>query len=617
MKEQEKSVSVNIEQTNHTEDNATYNVTLKVPISYGWVDSPFFISNNTLYSLKFNQIEDDQIVFNGKITLVTQALYRYFLSFKGNGQIFNVTKNGTKQSLAEDDYFKMSVNYQVPDWAKGKVMYHVFVDRFKKGRKEELSVLPRRNIHKSWEEEVQLGPDKDGIWNNDFYGGDLQGIISELDYIQSLGTTILYLSPIAYSQSTHRYDTSDYEEIDPYAGSKDDLKMLCQEAHKRGMKVILDGVFNHTGNDSKYFNEYQTFDSNGAYQNLNSPYLNFYQYQIENEKPVFDYWWGMKNLPVCNGDSLTWQQYITGENGIIDQWFQLGIDGLRLDVADELSDHYIELIRKAVHRNKKDGFILGEVWKNPMRMNRGYLSSGKGLDSIMNYNLDSSLIRYLRDNNSEDLKNKLEELIREYPDDALYSMMNFTSTQDITRGINIWDQEIFQQYGEWPWNLQNEDFDFIRNYKLGDKKEEAMNKYQAYLFSLIFLPGIFSIFYADEIGLEGVGNLNNRKPYPWGQITKEQEELRDYFRYLGQIRKQESFLEQATLIPHHIDQNSFSFERTNDQEGMFIAINRTNQPAPLTIPEEYQDTPKIYTLKKSNKNLLAPYGGIALKKSSK
>ncbi len=142
--------------------------------------------------------------------------------------------------------FKMSVNFKVPEWAKGRMMYHIFVDRFNRGSNEPMKEMPRRHIHKSWDEPIVVEGDEQGIWNNDFYGGDLKGITQKLDYIESLGVEILYLSPIVYSQSTHRYDASDYEVVDPYAGTMEDLKELCDEAHKRGMKVVLDAVFNHT-----------------------------------------------------------------------------------------------------------------------------------------------------------------------------------------------------------------------------------------------------------------------------------------------------------------------------------------------------------------------------------
>ena len=461
---------------------------------------------------------------------------------------------------------------------------------------------------------VIVGPDKDGIWNNDFFGGDLKGIIEKLDYIKSLGVSILYLSPVCYSQSTHRYDTGDYEMVDPYAGLNEDLKTLCDEAHKRGMKVILDGVFNHTGNDSIYFNEFNSFKSMGAYQSPDSPYLPFYRYHLDdNGIPEFEYWWGMNNLPVCNGNSKEWKEYITGVGGVIDKWFNLGIDGLRLDVADELTDEFIELIRVAVKRNKKDGFILGEVWKNPMRMGRSYIESGKGMDSVMNYNLISSLIKYFRYGNSQELISKLDELKSEYPDDTIYSAMNFTSTHDITRGINLWDLQIFDTYGEWPWNLQIDDQVVCKNYRIDESEYERIKEiYMAYVFCLAFMPGNLSIFYGDEAGLQGIGNLYNRRPFPW---NNEDDKLVHFFRFIGEIRKMEPFMESADFRILEVNSDIISFERIKNLEKMFVAINRSEEGKRIEIPEEYSNSKKVYKLKKSNSGFLAPKGGIAIKKT--
>lgn len=616
MKKEVKEIEFEIKETNKEEDGCTYTLSLTIPSSYGWLEDVYFIirenDENIMYPLTYEEEKSGKITFTSNIFLPTRALYNYFLSFKANNEIYNITKDHVRTDFDLSDAFKLSVNFDVPDWAKGKIMYHIFVDRFKKGRTAPLIEIPKRHIHTSWNEPVQLGPDQDGIWNNDFYGGDLQGIIDNLDYIKTLGVEILYLSPIVLSQSTHRYDSADFEQIDPYAGNKEDLKKLCDEAHKKGMKVILDAVFNHTGNDSKYFNEYNTFDTVGAYQSIDSPYLPFYDYEIIDGKPKFKYWWGQLNLPKCNSDGKPWREYITGKDGIIDQWFALGVDGLRLDVPDELADSMIEDIRVAVRRNKKDGLIIGEVWESPLRKGRNYISSGKGMDTVMNYNFTSSLIKYFRYGDVDELKGKLKEILYEYPDPTLFSAMLSTSTHDMTRAINLWDNDIFQENGEWPWNLKNEDLNFIRNYQLNDKYSEARDMYMAYVFALAGLPGTLSIFYGDEVGAQGIGNLNNRCPYPWGQ---EDRTIQTFFQQtIAPIRTTEKFLEQADTIPKEITPTHFAYERVKDDNQMLFLINRTKDYEPITIPEEYQSSKKVYTLKKSTTSLLTPYGGIAVKR---
>jgi len=492
--------------------------------------------------------------------------------------------------------------------------------RFYRGSNEPMNPMPRRTIHKSFDEPVVLGPNEEGIWNVDYYGGDLKGITDKLDYIKSLGVDIIFLSPIVYAQSNHRYDASDYEKVDPYAGSYEDLKVLCEEAHKKGIKVIVDGVFNHTGSDSKYFNKLKNQDwiseenDHGAYYDENSKYQPFYKKAINKDtgKLDFCYWWTFDTLPVCDSNGEEWTNFIAGPGGIIDIWFKCGIDGLRLDVADDLSDQFIEKIKRAVHRNKKDGFILGEVWENPMYMNRGYLESGKGLDSVMNYNLMKGLIKYFRYGDVDALKYKIREIQSSYPDDAINAAMNFTSTHDITRGINLWDKDIFDYYGKWPWNLIDEGYQFAEQYHLTKEQYEEYKKiYLAYVFCLNFMPGTLSIFYGDEIGMQGIGNLDNRKPFNWNQRD---EEIFAFFKRMGEIRKQNGFMHEAELRVRDININYLAFERLSKEAKAFIIVNRTPMEQKFSLPSEYSEYDEVYQHRDNEVGSLKPYGGMVLKK---
>ncbi|MBQ8471923.1 MAG: glycoside hydrolase family 13 protein [Bacilli bacterium] len=610
-------VSFKINEIEKLENGNNYQIIVEIPFEYGFVDNLDFIiekGNKTMvFPLKHLRNIDNKAYFETNVYLETSAIYHYYFKYKINNQIKYIKKeNLLKDLIKKDEMYKMSVNFETPNWAKGKVMYHIFVDRFNRSHDVKLFSMPRRTIYNSFSDEMKIGPDKNNIWNADFYGGNLKGIEEKLDYIKSLGVEIIYLSPIVYSQSNHRYDTSDYEQVDPYAGSNQDLKDLCDKAHEKGMKIVLDAVFNHTGNDSKYFNEYNTFNTIGAFQSDDSPYASFYKQQVSDNKTTFDYWWGMTNLPVCDANSNEWKNYILGVGGIIDQWFKLGIDGLRLDVADELTDEFIEGIRVAVKRNKEDGLILGEVWKNPMRMQRGYIDSGKCLDTVMNYSLIDALIRYFKYNDITKLANILKDIKREYPTDTINTLMNFTSTHDISRAINIFSAYDFNEFDEWAWNLKNNNLDYCQNYKLTKEQYEyGKNIYKAYVFTLTFLPGILSIFYGDEVGVEGIGNLANRKPYPW---NKQDMDLLNYFKYIGNIRKQEPFLQEADLNILDINQDYFMFERYNNNESTLVTINRTPDEKEFILPREYKGKSKTYTLNNSKSGYLSPYGGVAIKK---
>ena len=612
-----KNIIINVEPLKESDSENNYHVLIQIPTSVGWIEHMKFVvekgNERLLFPMKHLKNENNMVFFETNINLESRAIYHYCFSCLINNQFTYIKKdNIMNNSINRHEMWKMSVNFDVPEWAKGKVMYHIFVDRYRRGSKETMKVMPRRIIHNSWDEEMVIGPDKDGIWNNDFYGGDLKGIIDTLDYIKSLGVDIIYLSPIVWSQSNHRYDTSDYENVDPYAGCNDDLACLCKKAHSMGIKVILDAVFNHTGNDSKYFNEYGTFNTVGAFQSKDSPYINFYKTHSENGKTYFNHWWGMPNLPVCNGESIEWQNYILGEGGIIDKWFSLGIDGLRLDVADELTDDFIEKIRIAVKRNKEDGFILGEVWKNPMRMNRGYIETGKGMDSVMNYSLIDAMIRYFKYGDVNKISYVIKDILNEYPKDTINTLMNFTSTHDISRAINIFATNDFQEYGEWAWNLNNHDLNWCKNFKLtSEQYKYSRDIYEAYIFALTFMPGILSIFYGDEIGMEGIGNLANRKPFTWNHMDKK---LLYFFRKMGLIRQKEQFLTEADLNILDINKQFLMFERVFNDEKALIAVNRTNEDIDFTIPTQYENKEASYVLKKSRTGHLSPYGAFAIKK---
>ena len=595
-----------------------YLINVEVPLDRYWYDDMYIVieKGNEKIPVKLNHKEnrDGKIYFEGEVFLDTRAIYRYYFSYYKDGKLcFHKKKDIVKHNPIRDEMFKMSVNYDVPDWAKGKIMYHIFVDRFNRGSSEKMVPMDRRNIHEDWNESMQIGPDKDGIWNNDFYGGDLKGIIDKLDYIESLGVSILYLSPIVWSQSNHRYDTSDYEKVDPYAGVNEDLKLLCDEAHKRGMKVVLDAVFNHTGSDSKYFNKFGNFDEVGAYQSNDSKYSSFFRKHYHNGKEYFDYWWGFDNLPECNGNSFEWREYILGEGGVIDLWFSLGIDGLRLDVADELTDDFIEGIRTAVKRNKEDGFILGEVWKNPMRMGRGYIESGRGMDSVMNYPLVDALLRYFKYGDVHKLSYIINDMLNEYPEETIYALMNFTSTHDISRALNMLGCESeFSPYKEWYWDPVDNSHEHCKDYKMS--KEDlirAKEIYKAYISALAFLPGNLSIFYGDEAGIEGLGNLANRKTFPWGE---EDSDLVEFFTSIGKVRVNNKFLEQADLNVFKINRDYFMFERVSGEDKMLFAVNRTDNDVDFKVPDEYSDGEDVYVLKKSRKGHLGPYGSVAIKK---
>ena len=601
--------------------NNKFKITLEVPLADKWYDDVYFVCFNQkdtfTYKVNYKEKDDNTIYFETIAEIPDSALYNCYIRATVDGKPKFLNKNNNfSDGLDRKDFRKLSVNFKVSDDWKGQMIYHAFVDRFNKGREEELPEMPRRVIHKDLDEDVILGADsKYGLWNIDFYGGDLKGLTDKLDYIKGLGCSILYLSPIVKSQSNHRYDTGNYLEIDPYAGTMEDLKILCDEAHKRGMKVILDGVFNHTGNDSLYFNELGSYDSKGAYHNPDSEYSKFYQRRNVDGKTYYNYWWGFNNLPECDSNSYEWQQFICGEGGVIDKWFDCGIDGLRLDVADELTDYYIELIRQACERNKKDSFIYGEVWENPMRMGRSYIGSGKAMHSVMNYPWMDAFVRYYNYGDIHKLGEKIEDVLIEYPDDTIHSLMNSTSTHDFSRLITILGKpELFNYYSKWGWDLLNSDIDFIRQFKLTPEEyQRGKDKLLSYLVGIGNMPGNFTIFYGDEVGLEGLGNLQNRRYMPWDRVN-DQNEILQTVRNIGKIKGDNPELRCADFRLLDMDDRFILYERYKDQNGILVGVSRSDEGVNIRIPKAYENGEKVLTLKKSNGRVLNPYGGIIIKK---
>ena len=623
MKELE-DIKFNIKKVGKTAGGTKYHVDIEVPMSIGFIERMKWIveSDKVRHAFQLHHVEnkDNYVYFSGDFVFERKDNYYFYFSFEANHN-FIYLKNQNKdnmQSVSRDDMWEMPDNPKFPEWAKGKIMYHIFVDRFNRGSKTRPEEMKDRHVYPSFNSPLKIGPDEKGIWNNDYYGGDLQGIIDKLDYIESLGVEILYLSPIVRSQSNHRYDAGDYMEVDPYCGTNDDLKRLCDEAHKRGMYVILDAVFNHTGNDSRYFNEFGNYDSVGAFQSKDSPYYEFYSTNEKDGKTYFNNWWTFPNLPICNGNNPKWQNFIYGKGGVIDKWFSLGIDGLRLDVADELSDHFIEGIKKAVTRNKPDGFVIGEVWKSPLEQeflhHRNFYTSGKGLDSVMNYRLVEALICYFKYGDCHKLWWTLLDILMNYPPEKIKTLMNFTSTHDISRALNIFSSYDFK-CDDWIWDLDNNDLNRWKNYKLSpEQKKRGIAIYKAYLFALNFLPGILSIFYGDEVGIEGMGNLYNRKAFPWNNMDQE---ILNYFRKIGLIRKNDPFLMNANTYLHEVNPDYFLFERYDDENNYLVQVNRTEKDIDLKIPEKFLNSEIIYRLNDKDDKIIKPYGGVVLRKIKK
>ena len=421
--------------------------------------------------------------------------------------------------IGEGGFWQLTVYdpaLRLPEDLRGGVLYQIFPDRFCASGTPKRDVPAGRVLREDWGAAPQWEPDEAGrITKYDFFGGDLRGIAQKLDYLVSLGVTCIYLNPIFAAESNHRYDTADYMRIDPLLGDEHDFKLLCEQAHARGIRVILDGVFSHTGKRSLYFESAQASED--------SPYYDWYSF----DKWPDDYacWWGIDILPELREDHPAVLEFFTGEGGVVRHWLALGADGWRLDVADELPDVFLDQLFKAALEERPDAYILGEVWEDASckfsHGGRRRFLLGKQMHSVMNYPLANAILRFVRKRQAEQLAEVVLNQLEHYPPCAIDGLMNHIGTHDTPRVLNrlVSDGEL----GRVDVQLSQE------QYAVAAKRLKLCAALQ------YTLPGNPCVYYGDEAGLQGAMDPFNRACYPWGQ---EDEDLLAYYRHLGALRRE-------------------------------------------------------------------------------
>ena len=492
--------------------------------------------------------------------------------------------------------------YQIPDWLSGGIMYQIFPDRFYRSGTTKYNVPQDRYLHQRWGSQPEWRPNHQGeITNSDYFGGDLEGIIQKLDYLQSLSITCIYLNPIFEAHSNHRYDTADYTKVDPLLGSKEDFKRLCKEANKRGIHIMLDGVFNHTGSDSIYFNRKGRYQTLGAYQSQESPYYDWYQFYQWPEQ--YACWWNFETLPNVNEANETYNAYINGTDGVIQTWLKAGADGWRLDVADELPDLFLDDITKAAKQVKPTSMILGEVWEDASNkmaygQRRRYLL-GKQLDSVMNYPFREAIIGFLTGKNPAEMMELIMTVLEHYPPGAIHLLMNHIGTHDTERILTVLGGEPLNGRDR-EWQSRTKLSQEQRSRGLALLKLASLMQYT--------LPGIPCVYYGDEAGMEGYRDPFNRGCFPWGH---EDAELVNWYRSLGKIRHSCEVLKQGTLEPYYADDDCFVYVRSDEAVGqkLLVAVNRTAQRKQLCMVQEWETASALLGKAVWNGTLtLEPYG---------
>ena len=532
--------------------------------------------SNVLRRLPFEWCGDDYVTENYSLSLDLSAyegLHYYSVILDtalGRLRIsYNPDSYRAKVTYASEPYeaFQLLVyssDFRTPDWFKGGIMYQIFVDRFR--RAGNVPVRQDAILNEDWDNGIPQYPPYVGapLENNMFFGGTLYGVAEKLDYLASLGVNTIYLSPVFEAYSNHKYDTGDYLKVDEMFGSEEALRLLISKARKKGIRIILDGVFNHTGVDSRYFDKYGRYGGNGAYSSKESPYYRWYDFYSYPDE--YRSWWGIDILPSVNTRDQSFNEFINGKDGVVRHYLSQGTAGWRLDVADELDEGFIRNLRAAAKNAVPDSIIIGEVWEDASNKvsygrRRSYFN-GKELDSVMNYPYGNAIIGYILSCNSAFLFSTVKRIYAHYPKCVSDCNMNILGTHDTARALT-------RLSGIGEEGRSNEQLSVSRMPQ--DKRQLAVKRLKLAYFLLCVLPGVPCIYYGDEAGMEGYHDPFNRMPFPWNNIDKG---LLSFYRRMGKIRRAEKIFAGGWLrLCEKMPQGVFALRRFDGKNEIFAAVN--------------------------------------------
>lgn len=587
-------------------------VTLEIATSFDveWVD--VIITNEESKELLLPLVEssasDDKRIFRLRLDLQRlvasgeSTLLRWCLRLATDkSQFYTSSVNNVDFTLDKERAidFRMlcyEEGYATPSRFYSGVMYQIFPDRFATGGRE-IPVRENAVVNNDWYDGVPQYAEKPGgfVANNMFFGGNIYGIADKLDYLKSLGVTCIYLNPIFEAYSNHKYDTGDYLKVDSMLGGNEAFEMLLEKAHAVGVSVILDGVFNHTGDDSLYFDRYGRYGSNGAYTDKDSIYHDWYCFKEHPDS--YDSWWGIEILPKLNQANPSCREFFTGKNGVCQKYIAMGADGWRLDVADELPDVFLNELRQTVKGERQDALIIGEVWENASDkvaygQQRRYFG-GKQLDSVMNYPFKEAVIEFVRNADERGLYNTLTDLYSSYPRCASDCLMNILGTHDTQRVLTALSDD----------DISSLDNNALARHKMPDTDRELAVK-RLKLASVIqyTVYGFPSVYYGDEAGMEGGHDPFCRRPFPWG---REDIELVEHYRRLGGIRKECESLNGGDFAVDELQSGFIAYKRKarDKDEELLIVANASDKEVRYAIECEYTD---LLTDKKYSKELAVP-----------
>ena len=548
---------------------------LTVPESLGYVDPHLVLTKDhedpVHYRMEFAGQTPQQNHFTFTIAPGTPGLYFYhFDLYTDVRRIYRDAGGEGVLRWTDGADWQLTVyepDFQTPDWIKDGTMYQIFPDRFCEGKPDKLMPFADRIYRADKTGEPYFWPteQQEGYLNMDYYGGDFAGIQQKLPYLRDLGVSCIYLNPIFEAHANHRYNTANYLKADPLLGTNEEFSALCAAASKEGIRIILDGVFSHTGSDSVYFNREGRYGPGGAYRDRNSPYRSWYDFD-SGYPSGYRCWWGFETLPEVQEDSPSYIDFVCGKGGVIDTWLGLGASGFRLDVADELPDAFIERIRQAVKAHGEDKLLIGEVWedattKEAFGQRRTYLR-GKGLDAVMNYPFRNAALSFVTSGDAAAVAEQILTICENYPAPALNCAMNFLSTHDTERAITAIAGE--------PANGRDRYWQSGRRIP-AEKMDDAMRKLLLGYAMIFTLPGVPCIYYGDEIAMQGYRDPFNRAFFDWNCT---EQRLRGPLKTLAHLRKSCDAFDGGRLEIVRADGDVLHYRRIGKTQTAEIILNR-------------------------------------------
>ena len=553
----------------------TVTLRLTVPEDHGYVDPHLVLTKDketpVHYRMNFEGQTPGVNHFVMELTLDQPGLYFYYFDlYTDFRKVFRGEHGEGELSWVPGEQWQLTVyerDFATPDWIKNGAMYQIFPDRFFEGRPDKEWPWADRIYRHKKDGEPYFWPTEspDGYLNMDYFGGDFEGIRQKLGYLEKMNVSCIYLNPIFEAHANHRYNTANYLKADPLLGTNEEFARLCAEAKQHGIRIILDGVFSHTGSDSVYFNREGRYGPGGAYRDRNSPYRSWYDFD-SGYRCGYRSWWGFETLPEVQEDSPSYVEFVCGKGGVIDTWLNLGASGFRLDVADELPDDFIRKIRQAVKSHGEDKLLIGEVWedattKEGFGRRRTYLL-GSGLDTVMNYPFRNAAVDFVKGADAAEIADRIMSICENYPKPAVDTLMNFLSTHDTERAITAIAGE--------PANGRDRYWQSGRTIPEG-KMDDAVRKVLLAYAMLYTLPGVPCVYYGDEIAMQGYRDPFNRAYFDWNST---EERLRGPLTTLANLRRSCDAFDGGTIEIVEAEGELLHYRRVGTVHTAEIILNR-------------------------------------------